>query len=92
MSLALVKLSFSLSLSLSLPFSFLSHFEIPSVRCTTGDVRLRGGATNKEGRVELCWNEAWGTVCDIGWGTNDALVVCRQLGFLSRCKYTLQLL
>ena len=33
------------------------------------------------GRVEVCINDAWGTVCGNQFGTNDAIVVCYQLGF-----------
>eukprot|EP00057_Strongylocentrotus_purpuratus_P011991 XP_011666465.1 PREDICTED: deleted in malignant brain tumors 1 protein-like [Strongylocentrotus purpuratus] len=44
-------------------------------------VRLTDGANDSEGRVEVMYNGSWGTVCDNGWDTNDARVVCRMLGF-----------
>ena len=49
--------------------------------CIEGDIRLLEGITALEGRVEICKNNAWGTVCDNGWDTVDARVVCRQLGY-----------
>ena len=61
------------------------HIEDAGVRCTgtsgtctQGAIRLQGGTATR-GRVEICNNNIWGTVCDDGWGVADARVVCRQL-------------
>ncbi len=51
--------------------------------CETGSIRLVGGTIDREGRVEICINETWGTVCDGAWSINDADVACRQLGYQS---------
>ena len=54
---------------------------MPCSGCTQGAIRLAGGANDMTGRVEICNNDVWGTVCDDFWGTPDAQVACRQLGF-----------
>ena len=48
----------------------------------TFQVRLANGNRVNEGRVELYrYGYGWGTVCDDGWGEEEATVVCGMLGY-----------
>ena len=61
--------------------SFVHVFAESSQCFSNGNVRLVGGASSNEGRVEVCVNGMWGTVCNGGWDSRDATVVCKQLGY-----------
>ena len=44
-------------------------------------MRLVDGETPNEGRLEVCFVNHWGTVCDDSFGSVEASVACRVLGF-----------
>ena len=57
-----------------------------SDNCSHGDVwiasRIDDTTTlSSEGRLEVCVNGVWGTVCDLRFGTGDAEVACKQMGY-----------
>ena len=58
--------------------------------CTTGDVRLNG-STLLEGRVEICINNAWGTICGNRFSSSDSQVICRSLGYAFIDSYSIPL-
>ena len=61
----------------------MACFDQVHANCSHGAVRLMGGSTPNQGRIELCFNNAWGTVCDNGFDMTDAKVVCQQLGYIN---------
>ena len=50
--------------------------------CRYGDIRLSGGHSQYEGRVEMCsFRNRWGTVCNRHWTQANSRVVCHSLGY-----------
>lgn len=56
--------------------------------CSNGDLRLVGGNSPTEGRVEICVNNVWGSVCQDTWGDTEAGVACQQAGFSAESATT----
>ncbi|XP_013420619.1 MAM and LDL-receptor class A domain-containing protein 2 [Lingula anatina] len=67
--------------------------EVATVRCNPGpttspaspsqitDVRLVDSNSKYEGNVQVKYGNYWRYVCDVGWNSIDARVVCRTLGY-----------
>ena len=67
-----------------------AYYPCIHVGCAQGEVRLVNGTSDLEGRVEICLNNEWGTVCDEMWDTTDAAVVCRHLGLATTGKIVIK--
>lgn len=48
--------------------------------CTTGEMKLGGNTPDsQDGRLEICLNNEWGTVCDDSWDERGVNLVCSKL-------------
>lgn len=61
--------------------SALFFWYLDQEQCEEGAARLTGGPIAQEGRLEVCINGVWGSVCSTGWDNTDAFVTCKQLGY-----------
>ena len=59
----------------------LNCFCFSDTICNESDVMLVDGSEMHNGRVEICLENKWQTICDKSWDSNDAQVVCGELGF-----------
>ena len=58
----------------------------PKGECDDGEIRFinsQGEISQHEGRVEICINNAWGTICGTRFDVKDAMVVCRKAGVVN---------
>ena len=66
----------------------MTFFIVSAEGCSTdGEVRLVDGPSDREGTVQVCVGGAWGTIHHNSWGSQDATVVCRQLGHSVKGEY-----
>ena len=65
----------------SSPTSFPSCYDGQLRLGNTSFVYNTDGTSYLQGRVEVCINETYGAICDVGWDQLDAQVACRQFGY-----------
>ena len=58
---------------------FFQGLDTKRSNCSDGDLQLVGGVNPREGRVEVCFSQAWGSICPNSFSGDDAAVICRQL-------------
>ena len=57
--------------------------------CKDRDLRVVDGENVRQGRVEICYNQAWGTICDRVYGDVAAGILCQELGFRRKRNYNI---
>ena len=65
---------------------------MPGDNCSDGDLRLADGRNDtttgvKEGRLEICINNAWGGVCINNFGSPEAAIVCNSFNLSVKGEY-----
>ena len=60
-------------------YTFVSLFSIAQ-ECNDTDIRLDDSTYN--GRVQICLEGHWNSLCYDNWDYTEAMVVCRQLGYI----------
>ena len=50
-------------------------------------IRLQGGSYSNQGRVEVYCNGQWGTICNNGFDSSHARLLCKQLGYTGYINY-----
>lgn len=58
----------------------MSVYFTETQNCNEGATRLVNGTLDREGRLEVCANGVWGTVCSIKFALSAAYVTCKQIG------------
>ncbi|VVC37410.1 Immunoglobulin-like fold,SRCR domain,SRCR-like domain,Lysyl oxidase [Cinara cedri] len=64
----------------NLPKKKVKKHRIKDTLGFNGELRLVGGRTPEEGRVEVKTDDGWGVICGDGFGVLEAMVVCRSAG------------
>jgi deleted-in-malignant-brain-tumors protein 1 len=63
--------------------NYYKKYKITAI-CCNGAVRLASSTQSVDsvfGRVDVCVNGTWGTICSDFWENIDASIVCKQLGY-----------
>ena len=60
----------------------LTLLETVKDNITNSAVRLVGGHTVREGRLQVNIEGEWGSVCDFGWTIESAAMACQQMGYV----------
>ena len=69
-------------------FLHLTDADIPAANCSDWDLRLVDGDSDNEGRLEICYNNAWSTACGgRQWDEDFTEDVCRELGYVASGKH-----
>lgn len=71
----------SIYISKSFGNDYLVFLNVVRGNCNEGKVRLVNGTLDREGRLEVCVNGLWGSVCPYSFSKSAAHVACKQAGY-----------